>query len=343
VRSSRCYETLGDSAERVAYLIRIVTVANHGTDLVKFKYAIVAGDYHELSGGHVALHQLCDILREIGEEAYVCDFATSSEASPAIRFGSMGATIKAWFRWHYRHQFIRLRTSDKLCTPVLRSPACIRNDASWIVVYPEIVYGNPYKARHVVRWLMHQPGYFTGKVGYGTNELHFRYSDWIKDLSIERTRTSKTVLRVFRIPPDYKRAPDTEARKGTAVCLRKGRNRPLNAHPSDAIIIDGMSHAETAKVLRSVDRLICYDMYTAYSGFALLCGCESLVVPDTNIPEDIWIPNEEERWGVAYGENRVDWAKRTTPLQIQRLQAMERETTVSVQAFVDECEQFFSH
>jgi hypothetical protein len=209
-------------------------------------------------------------------------------------------------------------------------------------VYPEIVYGNPYKARHVVRWLMHQPGYFTGKVGYGTNELHFRYSQWIKALSIESTRTSETLLRVFRIPSEYKQSPHVESRKGTAVCLRKGRDRPLNAHPSDAIIIDGMSHEETAKVLRSVERLISYDMYTAYSGFALLCGCDSIVVPDANIPEERWIPNEEERWGFAYGENRLEWAKQTTPLQIQRLQEMERETTVSVRTFVGECEQFFT-
>jgi hypothetical protein len=92
-------------------------------------------------------------------------------------------------------------------------------------------------------------------------------------------------------------------RKGTAYCLRKGKDKELVHDLMDSVLIDGKSHAEIAKIFKSVDRFISYDTLTAYSRFAALCGCTSIVVPDSGVSIDDWYPNDKDRCGISYGFN----------------------------------------
>jgi hypothetical protein len=82
-----------------------------------------------------------------------------------------------------------------------------------------------------------------------------------------------------------------------------------------------------------VKTFISYDLYTTFSGLAVLCGAESVVAPDPQLPETQWYAKEEDRWGVAYGFDRLAWARQTAPLQLKRLRELELRSQQSVAAF----------
>jgi hypothetical protein len=42
-----------------------------------------------------------------------------------------------------------------------------------------------------------------------------------------------------------------------------------------------------------VETFISYDTYTAYSLFAVLCECESVVIPDEGVSEEAYALSEE--------------------------------------------------
>ncbi len=44
-----------------------------------------------------------------------------------------------------------------------------------VVIYPEVVSGNPYKANRVVRWVMNDPGLLGGDTRYADEEIVFAY------------------------------------------------------------------------------------------------------------------------------------------------------------------------
>jgi hypothetical protein len=305
------------------------------------KFLITAGDHEELSGGVMALHLLCDLLNRGGYEAYICDRVQSLETPPTTLFGGLGSVVRAWARWHFRQKRRRLITSPTLVTPVLRDASVVRRSPDWIVIYPETVYGNPLLAAHVVRWFLHHPGYFSGSVGINRDELHVRYSDWQRLPQIEGCHSYPGNLRPFKVPACYgPPAPDTP-REGTAYCLRKGAGRRIVHDLEGSVLIDPLHHAQTAEVFRRVKTFISYDLHTTYSGLAVLCGADSVVVPDPTLTEIQWQPTQENRWGLAYGFDRLEEARATAGRQRERLRRLEAESLQSVAAFAHDAADHF--
>src|SRR4051794_23881777 len=75
-----------------------------------------------------------------------------------------------------------------------------------VVIYPELILGNPLWARKVVRWTLNYPGHLGGDTIYGTNEMVFVY---LRDM-IPRVSSStpeplgpERVLYVPVIDPKY--------------------------------------------------------------------------------------------------------------------------------------------
>jgi hypothetical protein len=305
------------------------------------KFLITAGDHHELSGGVMALHLLCDLLNRSGHEAYICDRVQSIETPPTTLFGGLGSVVRAWARWHLRQKRRKLVTSPTLLTPVLRDVSVVRCSPDWVVIYPETAYGNPLLAKNVVRWFLHHPGYFSGSVGINRGELHVPYADWQRLPQIEWCDAYPGTLRPFSIPACYTRAADEAPRGGTAYCLRKGAGRPIVHDLADSILIDSLSHEQTAEVFRRVRTFISYDLYTTYSVLAVLCGADSVVIPDPTLPETRWHTQEEDRWGLAYGFERLEAARATAERQRERRTRLQAESLRSVSAFADYAVQHF--
>ena len=264
---------------------------------MKRKFLIMAPSYDDNIGGHVVLHKLCHLLNECSVKAYLLPYIDNDSVRSDRKIISIYASFKKYIK-----RFMPYTTNPEFSTPVLqRIPEDI-SDPSWVVIYPEVTSGNPIGGKNVVRWFLHQPGFHTGEVAYGSGELHVKYSSAIYDFSFPGCTLSDDYLKVIHYPVNfYNRKGTLYKRSGTAYCLRKGKGKLLVHDVSDSILIDGKSHAEVANIFKHAEVFISYDSLTAYSRFAALCGCTSIVVPDEGVSIDDWYPDKSDRFGISYG------------------------------------------
>lgn len=309
------------------------------------KYIIFAPSYLETSGGIVVLHKLCSILNDLGHESYLYPSFETYELNKIKPVYTCLRYIKARLSTIFRPY----KTNPAFNTPVWRGK---HNDFDdhYIIIYSEIVFGNPLKAKNVVRWLLHQPGFHSGKIYYGQNELYFKFNSAINDFSFPGSVTSSSYLKIIHYPLEYYNMKDIPSnRKGTAYCLRKGKHKKIQHDLKNSILIDGKtntqgkSHKEVSDIFKSVETFISYDTYTAYSIFAVLCGCISIVIPDEGVKKEEWYPNETDRYGLAYGfdEIEIENSKLTAPLVKKHIEKEEKNSIDNVRNFVKEVENYF--
>ena len=305
---------------------------------MKKKFIIFAPSYDENSGGIVVLHKLCSLLNSLGYESYLHPYIFSYE----LNRNNLKDFIINVCKWSIRAGLSRYRTNPAFKTPIFRGS--LEGEDDYIVVYPEVVFGNPLKAKNVVRWLLHQPGYHEKFFFYGRGELYFKFNSAIQDFSFPESVTSKTELKVIHYPLEFynKDAAGGDDRAGTAYCIRKGRDKELQHDIKSSILIDGKSHAEVAKIFKRVKTFISYDDYTAYSIFAVLCGCESIVIPSKGVSEIEWYSNESDRYGLSYGMKNRKRAKESSHLVKDHVEEEENKSIKNVKNFILECENYFN-
>jgi hypothetical protein len=294
------------------------------------KFVIFAGSFNQDIGGVVALHKLCDMLRREGHDAYLWP-----ETLPKFELTSPFKTGRRLWRYHRRKQAALYKTWPGLQTPIAHQ-SDLREA---IVVYPEVIDGNPLRAKHVVRWLLHKPGFHTKRINFGPEERFFFYLKAFDDPSLNPD--GENLLRVPAFSADFYRQTNFGERHGTCYLMRKGKGRKIVHDLKDSVLVDGMSHAETAQVFNRVQTFISYDTYTLYSVFAALCGCVSIVIPDEGVTKAQWFPDPRDRCGLAYGFDDIEHAVQTRHLLQAQLQAQEEETKESVRRFAVKCAEYF--
>lgn len=317
------------------------------------QYVILSPDYTENSGGPIVLHKLCDLLNRNGEKAYMFPYNYD------LLFARQG---KRWRTYllrliHFRRTIRGIRgfrnyvTNPEWNTPVynLFKSFFLIFKKDTIVVYPEAINNNPCQVKNVVRYLLHNPGFWTGEVNYGKNELYFRYSDsFARDfVPNEGSVVSKNLLTIFTTPKCYNMEGAAERREGTAYLLRKGHYKKLCHNLSDSIKIDGLSHKEIADIFKKVKCFFSYDAATAYTDYAMLCGCPVVIILDGKESPATYRPSEESRRHITFRYDYEDvdveckdvesariWAegiRDNRTAQIERL----------VKVFVEETKEFF--
>jgi hypothetical protein len=294
------------------------------------KFVIFSGGFDEYIGGVIALHRLCDLLNRQGYKAYLWP-----ERRPL--FNPVEPLGSAWrmFRFIKRRRNRRYTTRPGFETPIAR-PSDLHEA---IVVYPEVIAGNPLRAKHVVRWLLHKPGFHTGKAEYGPDDRFFFCQKAFDDprLNPDGDNLLQTVL----VRDDIYQQVNFGERRGTCYLIRKGKGREIAHDLSDSILVDDLSHAQLAEVFNRVQTCISYDMYTNYSLFAALCGCTSVVVPMPGLTIDQWYPDPRDRYGLAYGFDDIEHAHRTRHLLLPHLKSQERLANESVRLFAEKCKVYF--
>ncbi|MDA8127761.1 MAG: hypothetical protein M0Z73_03535 [Betaproteobacteria bacterium] len=257
-------------------------------------YYIVTPRYVRTSAGIKVLHLLCHALNRAGERAYLI---THPYCLP------------------------QYATHPELITPLL-TKATVEHDFATglapIVVYPEIVRGNPFKAPFVVRYVLNFPGLLGGDSQYGTDEFCIAYSE---NLARSIPSSRLTLFVPASDPRTFSPVPEQE-RRGT--CFYAGKYKyhhggELFDITRDSTEItrdfpDSPTQPQIADLFRRSELFYCYEN-SALAIEALLCGCPVVFLPNPYF--DRVIAAEEHGWdGIAWGTDpdEIARAKRTVHL-----------------------------
>ncbi|MGV1941483.1 hypothetical protein ACQZ5D_13475 [Agrobacterium sp. 22-211-1] len=287
--------------------------------------------FDDRSGGNIVLHYLAHRLRGVGVDAYV--FPLIDEASsdmPRLLRKLHKALTMCRYIWGY----LPFKTHPALNTPLPSLSSLCRG----IVVYPEIVSGNPLGLARVVRWILYTPrGHGVGedfeKQIPGEKVFFFQHPfiehiDWIPRENCLRLQWHRDDI--FNDPGPVER---------TEVCrmIRKGDAMTNSLPPGaeGATMLDGKSNEEIAEVFKRARLFYCHDPYTMYCDYAALCGCLPIVVPPPGLSRTDWRP-EKDRLGIAYGDSaeQLDWAVRTRAGLIDRIRDLKRQEDGMLEHFI---------
>jgi O-antigen biosynthesis protein len=212
-------------------------------------YYIYAPPYDRKSAGVKVLYMLCDMLNRRGERAYIVSTNPSCVAP------------------------------DDMKAPLLSSAAVQYHKQGGfepIVVYPEIVTGNPFRAKRVVRYLLYYAGAYGGPRKYDESDSIFSYSSVIRE---DYGRGGLLTIpvsdpKIFR-PPDKK---NPSVRQGTCFYSHKhrlfgGSLQDITRDSTEITKENPASPRELAELFRRCETFYAYED-TALIAEAMLCGCK---------------------------------------------------------------------
>ena len=313
----------------------------------KFKYVIVTPRVN--NGGPIVLHNLCKLLNELGEDARVF--------YPGRYHLYKDNKIKYWI--NYLLYVIR----DVAVNPILKfishnnskekfyvQTKCKRKffpfvAKNTIVIYPEVIFGNPLHGKKVVRWLLyHNSQYQTQEnktIGYEKNDLFFSYRDIFNDETLNPER--RLCYTPYIDLALYKRT-NFGKRRGKCYILRKGEWRVKPEDCSDGIIMDNLSESEKVRIFNECEYCISYDTQTTYSQIAALCGCISIVIPEEGKTREDYRKDGDNSFGEAFGfsEQEIEYAIKTAPLVYNQFEKLNNKSKNEVKKFIIECENYFN-
>jgi hypothetical protein len=266
-------------------------------------FLIYMNSFDPSSGGQVAMHKLCHDIRSLGRTAYITSRAT-----------------------HY-----------KLNSPFLGDNAIPIEDC--VVIYPEIVHGNPINANNVVRWILNTPGKCAG-VGDGfyqnkkDNDLIFKYSSFFHyDGQIDGHMRCSFI--------DYDIFKNTNQTRDISECFLVKKGGMANQYHSNNAV--NLAHYESdweaaAELLNRCETFYCYDNECFWVTLAALCGCTVVVIPNTNLSSAEWKDHFPfNKYGIAFGLNELEWANNTKHLVLQNCLDQQNNDLKSVQFMIDKC------
>jgi hypothetical protein len=211
-----------------------------------------------------------------------------------------------------------------------------------ITIYPEVISGNPFNAKNVVRYVLYYPGWHAGDKQYSNNELIITYNnEYVKDTKYDNAFVLTVLNPKLNIMSNH-----NKKRNKIGLLVRKCKDfeykmNLLNEYKHliklPVISIDDEINKCTdlrnlSKIYNTISLFISFDPHTYHSTMAALCGCTSVVIPSKEIS------NEEfynvQKYGVAYGFENIDFAKLTYSKMIDDLKQMEQNTFTQCANFV---------
>ncbi|HIA7302709.1 TPA: hypothetical protein ACWR3Y_004926, partial [Escherichia coli] len=91
----------------------------------------------------------CHLLNVMGHKASLFPYVSESNYSLLNKYQFLKGVIN--------HRLGRFVTNPDFITPVITQINKVTDSS--VVIYPEIVNGNPLRAKNVVRWFLHNPGF----------------------------------------------------------------------------------------------------------------------------------------------------------------------------------------
>ena len=204
-----------------------------------------------------------------------------------------------------------------------------------VVIYPEVVEGNPLRAKNVVRWLLHKPGFFSGSNWLPPKkDLVFHFGERCLTegvASAGRLWVTRPLLEVFKNNTWFRWRVVFLIRKSWKYGTRKWMPK-LGFRGVDDVAEQGPH--EWARFLRSTLVLVSYDTETFHSVQAAMAGSLSIVVPNSTLTRQDHYARPWMKYGVAYGLRGIPYALMTRSKVRGHLEQMMSEEDESVSRFV---------
>jgi hypothetical protein len=274
--------------------------------MFKYKYVIWSPPFSINSGGILCLHYLCHLLNKLYFDAYIYYTNNTSYVN------HYGLDINIWPNNHIL-------------------------DDKTIIIYPEIVDNNPLNAKNIVRWLLHKPGFWTGRINYGSDDLIVAYGKHMGGGLY--TITDQQLLNIVYIMNNIYFNLDLP-RENVCFSVRKCK-KYSKSHPENSICIDNKSHQDISYIFNKCHTFISYDPYSYYSVYAALCGCDSIIIPEYGVSKEQWRPDIKDTYGLAYGFDDIEYARSTRNLLIDDINNREKNDMNTVKKFTELCESYF--
>lgn len=212
------------------------------------RFVIYSPNYDDRSAGGAALHRLCHWLTVLGHDA-------------SLTCGGLNP------QWETRY-FENVMTDET------------------IVVYPEIIGGNPLGAKRIARWALSHPGfhYFGSPVPMGDCDAVFTYADRFR-AATEAAAPGKTVQRLFvNVYPADMFFPSAQPKRHDMYYIGRGGNCwdafRERVDLSNAVQFPGgfANRYDVGKALRRVDRFYCFDQVCALLLESMMCGARGIQI-----------------------------------------------------------------
>lgn len=171
-----------------------------------------------------------------------------------------------------------------------------------IVIYPEIMHGNPAKGETVIRYILNKPGVMAsngvpGPTSFDPTDKLIYFSKLFGDTN-DSLFLPIIDLNTFK---NYNRN-----RTKKAYFIGKGSN--TFQHPTNAIEITremALDQKGLAELLNQCDVLYGYDPVSAMYECARLCGCRVVLIQDIYTKEE-WSKYEPGMYGLNWGKDNMD-------------------------------------
>lgn len=291
------------------------------------------------------MSELCSVLRERGYDArllFLEDLPFSREKCDAVS----GTYVRKGTRLFIKMliwRILPLKRIEKRFNLAKHFPLhskgrkiqripFFRKDRT-IVIYPELVYGNPLGAKNVVRWLLYHYKFGNDPGAYSPSDLFIGYREIFND----RTFTPDIEnFNIYSFNKDLYRKYNFGPREGKCYIVRKGASRDDLPESFDGPVIDSLPEEKKVEVFNNCEYCYSYDTQTALSGLAAICGCKSIVVPEPGKTRSDYKKAEDATYGVAWSDNAedIDAAMNTVGLLKKRLEESGKRNADSAERLV---------
>lgn len=285
---------------------------------------IIIVNTYTYCGGPVVLSELCRCLTKLGYDArlFLLHSFPTSEKDLLIfsKREHFIVNIKLAIAIFLNRLFPTLGFNKKFFPEYFRAPhlkGCklqispFFSNKKTIVLYPEIVYGNPLKAKNVVRWFLYFNRYPQEKSAYNKNDLFICFREIFNDYTLN---PSARKVKINYFDKNLYKQTNFSKRTGNCYFIQKGKNRKDLPLKFDGPILDDLPEEEKVKKLNECEFCYSYDTQTFYSSIAAICGCKSIIVlePGKN-KKDYRHTDDKNTYGIAFGDSKeeINWAQST--------------------------------
>lgn len=197
-----------------------------------------------------------------------------------------------------------------------------------IVIYPEIVAGNPFNCKHVVRWILYHTIHRREEDSWHINDEYFYFSEYYHT----RRQEQKRLLSAYNFRLDEFKNYG-HARHGYCHLIKKNNIETSFVNRFNSESIPDTNWPALIEMFNRKKYFLTYDDSTYFICIAALCGCIPIVLYQEKNP-DYKEKMAHVKYGVAYGFEEIDHAEKTLHLMRPNLEELERKSIDSINNFI---------